>query len=103
MYDWRFCSAVFFLDSKPVMYETHFLQDIADQNFSKHNISNVLHHFRKRGYMLTVNKTDDIGFVINKFFSIFNTDNLFTMGNKLSLPYWDPQSGGMSSYTYTTT
>lgn len=78
------------------MYETHFLRDIADQNFTKHNITHTHNHFRKPSYMLTVNKTDDIGFVINRFFSVFNTDCLFSTNKKISLPYWDPQTGGES-------
>ncbi|XP_066248264.1 VWFA and cache domain-containing protein 1 [Euwallacea similis] len=78
---------------KPIMYETHFLRDIAEQNFTKHNISYVAHDFRHPGYMLTVNKTDDIGFVVNRFYSVFNTDNLFSTDKKISLPYWDPQTG----------
>ncbi|XP_030748339.1 VWFA and cache domain-containing protein 1 [Sitophilus oryzae] len=78
-------------ESKPVMYETHFLKDIAHQNFSKYNIT-TYNRFRYPGYMLTVNKTDDIGFVINRFFSIFNTGFLFKTDKQISLPYWDPQS-----------
>ncbi|CAG9759360.1 unnamed protein product [Ceutorhynchus assimilis] len=80
-------------ESKPVMYETQFLQDIADMNFTKYNILFSQNRFRKPGYMLTLNKTDDIGFVKNKFFSVFNIDNLYTTNEKISLPYWDPHSG----------
>ncbi|KAL1492905.1 hypothetical protein ABEB36_011074 [Hypothenemus hampei] len=79
-------------ESKPVMYETHFLRDIAEQNFTKYNISYTHNYFRKSGYMLTVNKTEDIGFVINKFLSVFNNDGTFSADKKISLPHWDPLS-----------
>ncbi|XP_019765381.2 VWFA and cache domain-containing protein 1 [Dendroctonus ponderosae] len=80
-------------EMKSVMYETHFLRDVADQNFMKHNISHSNNYFRKPGYMMTVNKTEDIGFVMNKFFSIFNSHSGFNTNKKISLPYWDLQSG----------
>lgn len=85
---------VFIIEMKSVMYETHFLRDVADQNYMKHNISHTTNHFRKPGYMMTVNKTDDIGFVINTFFSIFNSHSAFNANSSISLPYWDLQSGG---------
>ncbi|XP_050314411.1 VWFA and cache domain-containing protein 1 [Anthonomus grandis grandis] len=77
---------------KPVMYETHFLRDIAEQNFTRYNISYDYNPFRKPGYMMTVNKTEDIGFVVNRFFSIFNPNSVFKTSKNISLPHWDPHA-----------
>lgn len=35
---------LFILDERPVMYETDFLQDIAEQNYRKYNIHVKKHH-----------------------------------------------------------
>ncbi|XP_060536991.1 VWFA and cache domain-containing protein 1 [Cylas formicarius] len=83
-------------EMKPILYETHFLRDIAYQNFTKYNITFNHNVYRKMGYMLTVNKTDEIGFVVSKFYSTFNPSYFFDMKKQITLPHWDPQSSDLT-------
>ncbi|XP_071440186.1 VWFA and cache domain-containing protein 1 isoform X2 [Hetaerina americana] len=72
-------------DGKPLMLEKHFLQDIAEQNFLKYNISNGIK--APKGIIQPVNSTKHLSLITGKFYSVFNmsakNDALF------SLPFWD--------------
>ncbi|CAH1153371.1 unnamed protein product [Phaedon cochleariae] len=73
-------------DSKPVMYEPQFLNDIATQNYTKYNISYKSNVHHRKGLMLKVNSEESIPFVVERFYSVFNPSFLFHTGNNISLP-----------------
>ncbi|KAG5899705.1 hypothetical protein JTB14_030097 [Gonioctena quinquepunctata] len=73
-------------DMKPVVYEPQFLCDIANQNYTKYNISHKPSKYRKIGVMLKVNSTESIPFVVERFYSLFNPDSSFDLRNRISVP-----------------
>lgn len=77
-------------ESKPIMYETHFLRDIAEQNYNKFNVSFKLNKRRKMGLMLSINSTDSVGFTASHFYTIFNPNSSYKIDKQISLPTWDP-------------
>lgn len=82
-------------DSRPTIYETQFLEDIALQNYNKHNISytgNVL-----RGIMIPINSTDTVGFALTRFYNVYS-QNTFNLQKEISLPTWDKKSNGKNFF-----
>ncbi|KAG8226717.1 hypothetical protein J437_LFUL005534 [Ladona fulva] len=78
-------------DGKPLMLEKDFLQDIAEQNFDKYNISLPVQ--ARKGIILPVNSTKHLSLIAVQFYSIFNSsaknEALF------SLPFWDNVGKGV--------
>ncbi|KAF5272845.1 hypothetical protein FQR65_LT00441 [Abscondita terminalis] len=74
-------------ESKPVMYETHFLRDVAEQNYTKYNMHPVIDV--EKGIMLTVNASQTIGFVVAQFYNVLGTTENIDYEPKISLPIWD--------------
>lgn len=81
-------------ESKPILYETDFLRDIAEQNYSKYNITYTRNVHRKSGFMLIINSTESIGFAVTRFFNNFNPTATFIKDRNISLPVWDAISNG---------
>ncbi|XP_046405658.1 VWFA and cache domain-containing protein 1 isoform X2 [Ischnura elegans] len=78
-------------DGKPLMLEKHFLEDIADQNFQKYNIS--LSVKATKGIIQPVNSTKHMSLIAGKFYSVFNVS---AKNEALySLPFWDNVGKGM--------
>lgn len=56
-------------DGKPLMYEKHFLQDVAKQNFSKYNISIPEGRKITPGVLVSANTSSNLGPVVGQLFS----------------------------------
>lgn len=82
-----------FVESKPVMYEMHFLRDIAEQNYSKYNIESP--GKERRGLTLSVFSLQSVGLAVARFFNILDESSLFHMMPGITLPTWDEISKGM--------
>ncbi|CAL1284587.1 unnamed protein product [Larinioides sclopetarius] len=80
-------------DDRPVMYETDFLQDIANQNFKKYSIHHKSTRKSQKGVMIAVNTTKDISMTIGDIFENFPDHP--SSKTVFSLPYFDPISKGM--------
>lgn len=80
------------LESKPIMYEMHFLREIAEQNYSKYNID--VSYETERGVMLSVNSSQGIGIVVAQFYEVLGYSDYFNLDPKVSLPTWDNIAGG---------
>ncbi|KAF8794033.1 VWFA and cache domain-containing protein 1 [Argiope bruennichi] len=80
-------------DDRPVMYETDFLQDIANQNFKKYSIHHKSSRKIQKGVMIAVNTTKDISLTIGDIFENFPDHP--SSKTVFSLPYFDPVSKGM--------
>ncbi|KAB0801153.1 hypothetical protein PPYR_05507 [Photinus pyralis] len=81
-------------ESKPVMYETHFLRDIAEQNYTKYNID-VLSNVEK-GIMLLVNSSQAIGLAVAQFYNIISSGVYSEKEPSISLPIWDQISNDLT-------
>ncbi|XP_046344826.2 VWFA and cache domain-containing protein 1-like [Haliotis rufescens] len=81
-------------DGKPIMYEKSFLQDIANQNFSKYDVRYRLKIPVIRGIMLSINNTRDLSSTVGRFYLPLNRtakeDPVF------SLPYIDEADRGLT-------
>ncbi|RWS12904.1 VWFA and cache domain-containing protein 1-like protein [Dinothrombium tinctorium] len=77
-------------ESKPVMYETTFLKDIADQNFKKYKVKNPDKSKIRPGIMVAINSTEHLNFIIKGVYSVL-TKAPYTF-TQFSLPYWDQYS-----------
>lgn len=76
-----FCS----LDGKPIMIEKQFLQDIADQNYKKYNISGPAKVYP--GLMQYMNSSMSLTYVVTRFFTALNVS--IKRQPTFSLPSWD--------------
>ncbi|XP_017769692.1 PREDICTED: VWFA and cache domain-containing protein 1 [Nicrophorus vespilloides] len=75
-------------ESKPIMYETHFLRDVAEQNYSKYKIDNDYNV--NRGIMLMVNSTQGVGLAVARFFNTLEDETtMYDLDFQISLPIWD--------------
>ncbi|KAK4871749.1 hypothetical protein RN001_015873 [Aquatica leii] len=74
-------------ESKPIMYETHFLRDIAEQNYTKYNID--LFRDVEKGIMLSVNSTQAIGLAVAQFYNVLGAAEYMESEPTISLPTWD--------------
>ncbi|KAJ8980589.1 hypothetical protein NQ317_018716 [Molorchus minor] len=83
-------------DLKPVMYEPQFLQDLAEQNYTKYNISCKSNMLRKTGVMLTINNSNSVPFVVNRFYNYFNANRSIKLNRNLYLPAKDEFSGDLT-------
>lgn len=92
--EWKIMIILLILETKPVMYETDFLRDIAEQNYSKYNITFTPNIYRKVGFMLIINSTESIGFAVARFLNHFNPSSSFIKDKNISLPVWDAISNG---------
>lgn len=68
------------------------MKDVALQNYQKYNITSI--HKVLTGSMVAVNSTNDIGFAISNFFTMFNMNKSYDLGRHISLPQWDFKSNG---------
>lgn len=85
------------LETKPVLYEMHFLGDIA-RNYSKY--STGITKQMLRGIMLPVNSTQNVGLSIARFFETLNPDSIsYKLEPMMSLPRWDDVSKGLLQYS----
>lgn len=75
-----------------MIYETHFLRDIAEQNYTKYNIESL--NYIRKGIMIPVNSTQAIGLAVVRFYNIFDYSNNLTVEPQISLPIWDNVSKG---------
>ncbi|GFR18765.1 VWFA and cache domain-containing protein 1 [Trichonephila clavata] len=80
-------------DDRPVMYETDFMQDIAQQNFKKYSIHPKVTKKNQKGVMIPVNTTKDISVTIGDIFQ--NFPNHPSSKPVFSLPYFDSVNKGM--------
>ncbi|RZC40016.1 VWFA and cache domain-containing protein 1 [Asbolus verrucosus] len=83
-----------FSNSRPTIYETQFMEDIAFQNYNKYNISvtkNV-----QNGTMVAVNSSKTIGFALSLFYNIYNLNSSYNIEKRISLPMWDHQSDDLT-------
>lgn len=77
-------------ETKSVMYEMHFLGDIA-KNYSKYSTDPTTR--MQKGIMLPVNSTQNIGLSIARFLNTLNPDFIsYKLEPTLSLPRWDDVS-----------
>ncbi|KAF5289595.1 hypothetical protein FQA39_LY15042 [Lamprigera yunnana] len=74
-------------ESKPIMYETHFLRDIAEQNYTKYNINTTIDS--EKGIMLLVNSTQGIGLAAAQFYNVLGNVNYIENEPTVTLPIWD--------------
>lgn len=74
-------------ESKPVMYETTFLREIAELNFAKFNVRSPAPAKVKSGIMFAVNSTDNLSFILNGISSVLSRPSHSPI--HISLPFWD--------------
>ena len=74
-------------ESKPVMYETTFLREIAEMNFAKFNVRSPDPSKVKSGIMFAVNSTDNLSFILNGMSSVLSRPTHTSL--HISLPFWD--------------
>ncbi|EFA13000.2 VWFA and cache domain-containing protein 1 [Tribolium castaneum] len=79
-------------DSRPTIYETQFLEDIALQNYQKYNISHPGNVFR--GIMVPINSTETVGFALARFYMDYNQN--YNLQKLISLPTWDERSNDLT-------
>ncbi|KAH3694838.1 hypothetical protein DPMN_082279 [Dreissena polymorpha] len=80
-------------NNKPIMYEKSFLQDIADQNYTKYKVVSRSNSPIRPGQMVAVNNTQDLGMAVGQFYKPFNRTT--TEDAMFSLPYIDNADGGL--------
>lgn len=81
-----------FLESKPIVYEMHFLRDIAQQNYSKYNIESTVDV--QIGLTLSVSSAQSVGLAVARFYNILHKNADFNTEPGITLPTWDPVSRG---------
>lgn len=79
------------------MYETHFLHEIAEQNYTKYNLKPF--QDACRGIMLPVKSIEEIGLAIARYYSTINESFIFSSEPMISLPKLDQVSGGLYKKT----
>lgn len=84
---------LYFAESKPVMYEMHFLRDIADQNYSKYNID-ASDDFQK-GVTLSVYSLQNVGLAVARFYNVLKDVISYDTSPRITLPLWYNTSKGM--------
>ncbi|KAL4236844.1 VWFA and cache domain-containing protein 1 [Mactra antiquata] len=80
--------------NKPIMYEKSFLQDIANQNYSKYTVSPGSKSPIRRGMMIAVNNTRDLSMTVGRFYIPFNKTAAEVP--VFSLPYIDNADGALT-------
>jgi hypothetical protein len=81
-------------ESRPTIYETQFMEDVAFQNYNKYNISvakDILN-----GTMIAINSSEAVGFALGLFYSIYNQNSTYDLEKKISLPMWDQESDDLT-------
>lgn len=82
------------IDNNKPMFEKSFMQDLADQNYTKYNIEKRGLSPVRPGMMVVVNNTRDLSMTVGRFYQPFNKttpeDAVF------SLPYIDSADGALT-------
>lgn len=79
------------------MYETHFLHDIAQQNYTKYNIMDAYKQIFP-GTMLQVNNSESVGIGVARYYHLLNEKTALDADLNISLPVWDASSNGLCQY-----
>ncbi|GFO03081.1 vwfa and cache domain-containing protein 1, partial [Plakobranchus ocellatus] len=81
-------------DSKPVLYEKSFLQEVANQNFARYDVVSELKKPVIKGMMMAVNSTRDLSSTVGRFYLPLNLTA--AEGPVISLPYIDEADGALT-------
>lgn len=74
------------------MYETYFLHDLAEQNYSKYNLEPLENI--TRGIMLQVNSSDTIGVTVARYYATLTHNFASAQDFEVSIPKWDSTTNG---------
>lgn len=82
-------------ESKPILFETQFLRDVAEQNYSQYNVESFSEPVK--GSLLTLNSSQSVGLTVARLLhSIQQSTFEPKFGPRLSLPRWDGVSQDIS-------
>lgn len=77
-------------ETKPIMYETTFLKEIAEMNFKKFGVEMPPENKIKNGLMVALNSTDNLSFTLNGIYNVLSKPDLDAYSNiYISLPHFD--------------
>ncbi|XP_014679119.1 PREDICTED: VWFA and cache domain-containing protein 1-like [Priapulus caudatus] len=80
-------------ETKVIINEKSFLQDIADQNFDKYEIAQQTTRPRRHGNMVPVSSPLNLSFTVGKFYTVLNST--LSSSPHFSLPYLDSVGTGL--------
>lgn len=84
-------------ESKPIMYETTFLREVALMNFKKFNVDSPPSNKIRSGLMVALNNTENLGFLLNGIYTVLTKPNADAYSHVyISLPHYDFISKGIS-------
>ena len=83
-------------ESKPVMYETTFLKEIAEMNFPKFNVKSPDPSKIRHGIMVQVNTTEQLSITLSGIYSVLSRPTHSSL--YISLPFWDNISKGLTHF-----
>lgn len=78
---------------KSVLYQEHFLRDIAQMSFCKYNIDTVKPR-PQLGLMQSINSSSNLGLVVSRIFSTLNYSRIIDIEPGVSLPAWQETTKG---------
>lgn len=78
---------------KSVLYQEHFLRDIAQMSFCKYNIDSAKTK-PQLGLMQSINSSSNLGLVVSRIFNTLNYSRIIDIEPGVSLPSWQETTKG---------